>query len=195
MPQVNNALRRLEQGTYNENEGEILWWSYYDRVTLAAATLSHSFFTTPLGQGGKTLAMTNFPSANQMPQAQNFEVRALEMYYVPDAAKAHADIQLVLDAFATAYLEFNITNKSAQLQIPLTQLMGSAMPMIALGAGAGDQWTARSQYSGVWETPIEIVLSAKTNFNVDIVFTAAHNASLDGDFIYISLLGGLIRLQ
>ena len=190
-----SALRRLEAGTYNEAEGEILWWPYYDAVDLATGGTDYSFFSTPLGQAGKKLDVTNFPAANQMPQAQNFEVRAIEMYYIPSAAKSIAELQEIQDAFKEGYFLFGIQNKADQLQLPLTQFMGASFPLHVTGGTAGDQLTSRSRYNGVWETPVEIILAAKVNFNCEIKFTTGLNAALNGDRILISLVGGLIRLQ
>jgi len=192
--EVRSALRAMEEGAYNTEMGELLWWSYYDTLLLEVATLEYSFFSTPLGQGGKTKAETNFPAANQMPQAQKLEVRAIELFYIPQAAKSQAEAQNIINAFRTGWLEFDFTNKAPLVQLPLPQLMGAAFPIIVSGAAAGDQAYGRSEYTGVWESPVEIILPAKSNFSVNIVFNTALDASLEGDKLQISLVGGLVRL-
>lgn len=194
MPEmVTSALRALEEGAYNSSMGELLWWSYYDKNTLVSTKQQYSFFSTPLGQG-KTISQTNFPAANQMPQAQKLEVRAIECYYIPSAAKDQAGYQLLLDALKVGVLSFNFTNKAPLVQIPLMQLMGNSMPLVVSGAAAGDQVLGRSQFSGVWESPVEIILPSKSNFDVSVNFDAAISDTLDDDQIQICLVGGLVRL-
>lgn len=198
MPVVQSALRKLEEGTYNTDEGALLWWNYYDTNTLAVASQTYNFFAVPKGGGGpppKDLAQTNFPAANQMPQAQNLEIKAFELFYIPSAAKTQAQYQLVLDSLRNAWFEFNIFNSAASVQIPLTQFFGATMPLVVTGGAVGDQAFGRAQYNGTWETPVEIVLAAKANFECKIEFNAAVDASLADDRLQLSMVGGLVRLN
>jgi len=194
MPVVESALRRLEENTYNTDEGSLLWWNYYDKNIIVNTQNEYGFFATPLGQG-KALDSTNFPAANQMPQAQNMEVKAFELYYIPDAPKTQAEYQHIIAALRSGWFEFKIFNSAPSVQIPLIQFMGANFPAVVSSVAAGDQVLGRSQYSGIWETPIEIILAAKANFECKITFTAPPNASMDDDQILISMVGGLVRLN
>jgi len=190
-----DAGQLLEAGTYNPRDGQQLWWTYYDRAVMAAAVLNHALFTVPLGQAGKNLSDTNLTVAGEIPKGQNFEVQFLEVKYIEDAAKTHAQYQNVKDMFRDSTLEFIINGKSPQLQINMALLMGAAMDSIILGAGVGDQASAKSKYTGVYDLPVPIILAAKTNFRVELNHSVAVNASLADDEVYISLIGRLISLQ
>ena len=186
-------MERLNTGTVMAGVGQTLWWPFYDKITLDAATLVHTLFAVPAGQDNKTIADTNMTgSGGEMPQGQKHEAVALEMYYVSDGAKTAAELQNVLDMFTTTYREFTILNKSPQLQIPLTLLMGSKLTQHVTGGAAGDQLIGQSIFPGVFELEIPIILAEKTSFDVKITHTTAHKASLDGDQIYVALPGKLI---
>lgn len=190
-----DANELLEIGTYNPNDGQKLWWIYYDRAIMAAATLQHQLFTVPLGQAGKTLADTNCTVGGEIPKGQNFEVKGIELYYVSDAAKTVAQLQNVIDMFRDTTLEFIISGKSAQLQANLTILFGSPFTQHVTGGAAGDQLTGRSQFNNMFELPTPIILAAKTNYRIEIQHHIAVNASLADDELLVALVGNLIGLQ
>jgi len=188
------ALEKLRQGTYDPASGQIRWWTYYDRAIMAAATLEHTYFAVPKGQGGKTLADTNMPNAALMPQGHNFEIHAIEAFYVADGAKTQAEYQNVIDMMRDTYLQFEIEALANQLQLPIQVLFGNPMPQVVTGAAAGDQVTSRAQYKGMWELPVPIVLAAETSWRITMTHTVAVNASLADDELMISLVGALVSM-
>lgn len=190
-----SALQQLQQGTYNPKSGQLLWWSYYDRAILANATLQHTFFIIPVGQGGKTRADTNFPTAGSIPQGFNFEVHGIEVYYTPDEIRTQAEYDLILEMMRDTYLQLIVEGKSPQLELTLTQLFGSPFPVNVTGAAAGDYIGMRSMAKGCFELPVIIPLAAETNFRVEMTHTVAVNAGLDGDEILLSLVGNLVTLS
>lgn len=179
----------VEKGTFDPNRADKLWWSYYDSVILAAATLIHRLFTIPVGQAGKGYNMSNWPLAAVMPSNEKFRVHALECYYYTDAAKTQAQKQNWIDAMMQSFFELVINSKTSQLQLPMIQLLGSAVDMVVTGAAAGDFNTGRAVYKGCFELPIKIVLAANTPVYGVLNFTVAHNASLDGDRVYMCMVG------
>lgn len=193
---MSTAAEKLREGTYNPNEGQALWWSLYDTAVFDSAQvnpLQYVYYTDRLGQNGKTLADTNARGAGQIPTGNKFESNAIEMYYIPNAAKLATEVQNILDAFSTGFLVFDITSKSNQLELPLSQLMGNPFPMVL--NQADNQLQSRSSYTGIWETPIPLILAAQVSFSASLNFTVAPNASLDGDKFFMSLVGSLVTLQ
>jgi len=189
-----SALRRLEEGTYNTDEGALLWWNYYDTATLATGDLEKGLFSEPKGNG-KGGHLTNWPAANQMPQAQNFEVKAFEFYYIPAIQLTQAAYIAMINTLKDAFFSFKIFNSAPSIQIPLIQALGATLPAIVTGGAVGDQVVNRSQFNGVWETPIEIVLAAKANIECNIALATAVPATMNNDRIIVAMVGGLVRLN
>jgi len=190
------ADQKLRQGTYNPREGQALWWSMYDRAVFDSAganPLQYTFYTERLGENGKTLSDTNVRANGQIPTGMKFEANALEIFYVPNAAKTAAEIQNMTDAIRTGHFIFNITSKSNQLELPLTQLFGNPFPVIL--NQVSNEIYSRASYTGTWELPIPIVLAADVSFDATINFSVAPNASLDTDVFYLSMVGPLVTLQ
>lgn len=193
---MQTADQKLRQGTYNPNEGQALWWSMYDRIVFdstGANPTSYSLFTERLGENGKTLADTNVRANGQIPTGQKFEANALEVFYVPNAAKTAEEVQQILDALATGWFVFNISGKSNQLELTLTQLMGAAFPL-TLNEVSNSPY-GRSTFTGTWELPVPWVLAADTSFSANINFSTAPNASLNDDILKVSMVGPLVTLQ
>lgn len=186
-----NMQDQLRQGTVDPSSGNKLWWSYYDRIIFAAATLNHVFFSAPLGTGGKGLSDTNWKIANVLPDNEKFTIYALEFFFIPDAAKTQAQYQNLVDVLGQSYIDFYINGKSSQLLLPLIQAFGLSFPLIVTPVAAGDTQTARSSVKGAFELPVPIVLAANTSLNVRYTLTTAGNASLDGDKLYLACVGTL----
>ncbi len=193
---METADQKLRKGTYNPNEGQALWWSMYDRLIFDSAGLNpteYTYFTERLGENGKTRADTNVKANGQIPTGMKFEATMLEWFYVPNAAKTAAEIQNMTDAFRTGWFIFNITSKSNQLELPMTQAWGNPFPIVL--NQVSNELYGRSGYTGRWELPIPIVLAADTSFDATINFSVAPNASLDTDLIYLCMVGPLVTLQ
>lgn len=191
-----NAEQQLRIGTYGE-DGQALWWSYYDSFlfdSTGANTLQQLFFTEGIGgASGKTLADTNFRGQGTIPSGQKLEADALELYYVPSSTKTLAQWQNIIDMISTGYLIVDISTKSNQLELPLAQMFGSSMPVATSDINANP--LARAPFNTVWELPIPIVLASQTTFNITMAWSTAPNASLDGDKVFLSFVGGLVTLQ
>ena len=187
------ALTKLQQGTFGE-EGEQLEWSYYDTAVIAAATLVHRLFTNPLGAGGKTLADTNLTQAGQMPQGQHLEVNALKIMYTSDAAKATAVVQNLYDLLTESTISIEIANNKSMGQWTLQELMGAATLFALTPTAAGDNIPViQPRYTGVYLLNVPIIIAALTPFEVTLTHHVAPAAALADDKLKISLAGILTR--
>lgn len=184
-----DVKKEIDSGTFDPNAANKVWWSYYDSIIMAAATLLHRFFTIPVGQAGKGYNRTNWPLAGVMPSNEKFKVHAIEFFYYVDAAKTQATKQNWIDTMMQSFFEIVINSKTSQLLIPMIQAMGSPVDMVVGGAAAGDANTGMSMYKGCFELPIQIVLAANTPVFAQLSLTVAGNASLDGDMLYCCMVG------
>lgn len=189
------AEQKLRQGTYGDN-GQALWWSYYDSFVFDNAGANPSqqlFFTEPIGTGGKTLQDTNMRAGGAIPTGQNLQAEAIELYYVPSTTKTLAQYQEIIDMIGTGVLILDISSKSNQIELPLVQIFGATIPVATSDVNANP--ISRSDFQGVWQLPIEVVLAAQTTFSMQIDWSVDPVASLDGDKLFLCFVGGLLTLQ
>lgn len=179
----------IANGTYDPNAGQLLDWSFYDRVTIGTNT-KYRFFIDPVGSTtGKTFAETNFPIAGQMPADVHFRVDALAMYWTPKAAKSQANYQIFLTTLKNSFFEFGIGSKSPQYQEPMDMFFDNPVPMVVIGGAAGDQLMSRTQYSVMRNLEPQIVLAGKTTFSVDVTFNSTPDASIQAEFLGFKMIG------
>jgi len=189
------ALLNTQVGTYG-TEGEQLDWSYYDEADIAAATLTHRLFTTPLGQAGKTLANTNLTLAGQIPQGQLLDVRAIKVFYTSNAARATADVQSLYTLLNTTTLSVKLSNKETMGQWTLQELMGTAILFDMVPTVPGDNIPLVSpKFHGIFPLNKKIILAALTPFEVTMIHHVAPAAALADDRIKVSLSGILTRVS
>lgn len=187
------TLSTLQQGAYGD-QGEVLEWSYYDTAVIAAATLRHRMFTSPVGVGGKTLADTNMTQGGQIPQAQKFEASVLKVMYTSSAAKATADLQSLYDLLSESTLEVVVGQTKNMGQWTLQELMGNALQFSLTPTVAGDNISQpQSRSTGIYLMNIELILPALTNFELVLTHHEAPAAGLANDKLKISLAGILAR--
>jgi len=187
------SLARFQRGTYGAG-GEKIDWSYWDTLTLAAATAAFRLFVNPVGSGGKTLADTNMTSSGSMPQGQHFTVHAIKLFYVTHAAVATAAVQALYSYLRNTTLDIVIPGKYSMGQWTLLEVMGAASLVALTPTAAGDNIPLISpRYHGVFPLNTPLVLAALTPFEVQINCQAASGAALDGDKLVVSLNGKLIR--
>lgn len=192
MADLQKAIEFVQSGTFDPQAAlNLKWWEYYDRIILLNATApgNYRFFSTPLGQGGKTLADTNWPVANQFPESEKQAVMYLNFYYIPYEIRTQAEYQKIIDLMKTAYFNLAVHNQPSVIQFPLAIAFATHMALNVTGAVAGDQILARQRINGCYELPIEIPLAAGTTITAEIVFGAATDADLDNDKIIFSMAG------
>lgn len=188
------ALEKLSVGTYG-SEGDVLDWTYYDVAALAAATLTHQFFTTPLGQAGKTLADTNLTLAGQIPQGQLMDIRAIKIFYTTNGALATADVQSFYTMLDQTTVSIKLENKDTMGQWTLQELLGVSTLAAMTPTAAGDNIPLISpKFHGVFPLNNKIVLAAMTPFKVTVQHHTAVAAGLADDRLKIGLAGILTRV-
>lgn len=189
-----DALDKVAVGTYG-TEGDELDWSYYDEAIIAAATLTHRLFTTPLGSGGKTLDQTNLTIAGQIPQGQLLDVRAIKVMYTSAAAKGTAGVQDMYTLFTRTTVTIKLQNKESMGQWTLQELMGASTLVALTPTAAGDNIPLiQPKYHGVFPLNKKIVLAALTPFEVTINHHAAPAATAANDRLKVALAGILTRV-
>ena len=87
------SLAELEKFNVNRSgEFEAIRQSIYDtQVYAQAGQTSLTFFQSPLGQLGKTLADTNLELAGQLPNPKMQLVQSIEVLFYPSVAPSSAD--------------------------------------------------------------------------------------------------------
>lgn len=188
------ALQKVGVGTYG-TEGDQLDWSYYDEALIAAATLTHRMFTTPLGTGGKTLDQTNLPLAGQIPQGQLLDVRAVKVSYTTSNAKATADVQSLYTLLTRTTLSIKLQNKETMGQWCLQELFGANSLVALTPTAAGDNIPLiQPRFHGIFPLNKKIILAALTPFEVTLIHHAAPAAALANDRFKFYLSGILTRV-
>lgn len=192
MADLQRAMEFLNAGTFDPAAAlNLKWWEYYDRIVLLNATApnNYKFFSVPLGQGGKSLADTNWRVGNQMPESERMAVMYFCFYYIPYEIRTQAEYQKIIDLMKTAYFNFSVYNQPSVIQFPMAVAFSTHMPLNVTGAAAGDQILARCALNGCYELGVEIPIAARTTVTAEIVFAAATDADLDNDKIIFSMVG------
>lgn len=199
--------------SYNVNragQNEVIWQPTYDyQVYPMAGATQFTFFQTPVGQAGTTLADTNMRAPGQFPRPQEFLVTGIQVYFKPGGAVAQNDVSVVMEnfndlndvMFGDAWLDFFIGSKSYLDDGPLgkfTQQFRIGGVSSVTGNPTTDADTLAfvqyathvGRYYGI--TPVK--LPANQNFNVTLNFPAAITVPVNG-VIGVILDGFLYRLS
>lgn len=184
-----------------EGQAEVVWSPRYDyQVYPTTGATQFTFFQTPVGQGGTTLADTNMQSAGQMPRPQEFLVTGIQVVFSggnPVSAAA-AVAQNWLDVndviFGDAWLDLFIGSKSYLQDGPIAKFpqqfrLGGAVDE-GTGAFMVDYAVGVGRYYAI--TPVK--LTANQNFNVTLNFPTAVTVVTEAT-IGVILDGFLYRLS
>ena len=212
---LNNVPSVEDLTKYSVNRGgqyEVIGASLYDYATYAALGQTElSFFQTPQGQGGKTLADTNMEAAGSLPAPKNFIVTSLEVNFWPSglpsvfgAQAAAAYLNDVWTVAKSGYLEFYIGSKNYIQEGPIGVFPASNGLVVA--AAVADQTTAAAasqtmvDYANMggkpYILPSPIALVSNQNFRVSLKWpTAVALPSTATARIGVRLRGYLYRLS
>lgn len=190
----NSALNSTQAGTYPNagagQNGKRYAWTWYDSFGLLdTGLLEHPFFTVPVGQGGKTLADTNFPAAGVMPNGFKHTTYEIGVAYWPHAAYTQANFIAILAFIRQLIFSVQIQNLPLQGQWSGLELFGLTMPLVILGGAVGDQVLGRNVIAGGKTLAEPITLAAQTNFSIPVNQTAASAAAFNTDRVYVFLKG------
>lgn len=185
---------------------DIITQPYFDSFTIAANTAftKQVMFQTPIGQGGKTLNLTNMTQAGFLPNPQRLTVKGLRLYLSNNAVLADVQNFLLNNSFVLT------VGKKPMLEVPCLAVTAGLGGIYTSGpyeigtAAAGDV-SAFSSSNGipdarsffVLDDPIQI--EQGESFNVTInpeVAWSTQNAGRPvgtGITAYVFLDGELIR--
>lgn len=201
-------------------EYEVTRQSLYDFQTYdTAGQTSLTFFQTPLGQSGKTIADTNLEVAGSLPAPKYFLVESIEIHLFPAEFPVQINNAAAVDAVLTNFsndvyevakggaLDFFIGSKSYLQEAPLgrfppkTRLNGwfgaALQTKQAIAADDGAQIVGDYAAFGgrpYFLDPYKILLAPTQNFNVRLTWPSAVAISDDAR-IGVVLDGLLYRLS
>jgi hypothetical protein len=201
----------MQAGTYGA-QGEAFTYSMYDTAFVDSVTpiLSHRLFTNPLGSvvAGvqKTYAHTNVTRAG-IPQGHHFSAtvikafilgRAIKQYCSSPAFNPNQYIQDLYNLLNDTVLNVEITGKATLGAWPLNEIIGSAMNVVILPtaeANGKPLFNLQQQlFTGGLKLKIPLVLAALTDYTLSLTHYTAPAASVNTDWLKISLYGTLERL-
>ncbi len=193
IPNFNDA--KSQYAVNRVGDYEVTRQTLYDfQAYGTAGATSFTFFQTPNGQGGKTLADTNMEIAGSLPSPKYFLVESIEIYFFPGvspvtlgSASALVASNFANDMYAllkAGWLNFFIGSKSYLTEAPIGRFPPKAGKLEA-GFAAGS-----SAYASAAATPSvqmdyaawvgrpyfvnpQIMLAPTQNFNVTLNFPAA----------------------
>lgn len=188
------ALQNVQSGMYG-TQGDAVDWTYWDTVTIAAATLEHRLFTVPTS-GAKPLWLTNMVNSGQIPQGQKLTIGAIKIMYGSQAAKATADVDSYYNMLQETTIDIQLQNKSSYGQWRLQEVMGAASLFALVPTAAGDNIPLiQPRFHGILPLNIPITLAAVGSFYVHLRHWVAPAAALEDDKITIGLSGILEKVS
>jgi hypothetical protein len=184
---------------YNVNRAgqvEVIWQPTYDYQTYAAAGATQfTFFQTPIGQGGNTLADTNMEAAGQFPRPKEFLVTGIQVFFDPGNVVAANDITAVQENWndvtdvmlGEGFLDFFIGSKSYLKDAPLAKFTqqfcidGTANQAAATTTAATDVGPIvdYAVHKGRYYSITPVKLPSNQNFNVTLNFPAVIAVAVD----------------
>ena len=184
-PPTLQALRE-----YNVNRAgqvEVIWQPTYDyQAYPAAGSTQLTFFQTPIGQSGNTLADTNIEAAGQFPRPKEFLVTGLQVFFEPGNVVAQNlgsavqenwnDVTDVM--LGEGFLDFFIGSKSYLRDAPLAKFTqqfyadGVANQAAATTTAATDfgPMVDYAVHKGRYYSITPVKLPSNQNFNVTLNF-------------------------
>lgn len=187
---------------------EAIFQPLYDTLTYdgSAGQTVLRFFAQPQGQGGKTLADTNMTLSGQLPNMQTFEIRYIEVNFLPgvDLSAFGAQDSLdylndVQDFANNGYLELNIGSKNYLTDGPLGQFPATTGLNVAAAFAdattAGANLQSRAGYARVIGQRYDVtpmVLPSNQNFDVTMRWPTAVPLASEQDARVQVRLGGIL---
>lgn len=163
---------------------EALWQPIYDVQTyIAAGQTQLTFFQLPVGQSGRSYALTNAQAAGALPAQVNMIVTQIEIEALPSAATtAAAYVTDLLAMCSTGWMEFNIGNKNFLREAPA---IGSFPPKHRLDVFAVNDASAApavfryAQNRGEIYNITPMLIQSNQNFNVTLNWPTLQTISAD----------------
>lgn len=152
----------------------------FDTLTYAAAgQTSLTFFSTPIGQGGKTKVDTNLTNAGMLPAPQNFLITAIHLDFKPNAAQTPGSLLeggLIIDdtyTFGTnGLLEVQVGSKVQLSDGPLSVFPPRTSMDVAIATTVAATTAGYGQWKGMVYDITPILVPWGQNFNVALTWNA-----------------------
>lgn len=210
-------LNEFQKFVVNRPGWEILRNSFYDSAEYPAAGVTQlTFFSQPVGGGGRTLSDTNMTLAGQIPANQSFLIQSIEVYFfpttpsvaaqLPAAFGAQAVAQLINDAYIfrrSGFLRLFIGSKSYLEEAPMMKFPPSRTfhveGALADATTPGEAFQSRIAFGESVGRPYyidpNITLIQNQNFNVTLNWPEGLQAlpSQNPARVFVSLEGVLAR--
>lgn len=167
---------------------EAVKWNLYDTLTYATTgQQSLTYFQSPVGQNGKTLADTNMQAAGALPNPQQFLVTGIEIYFRPGTAVSTVGVPAVneyaIDTekfwLSPSWLTFLIGSKAYLNESPLLKFPppnGLAGWAAIAGSTTADTNQTQVSYATAagecFEMNPPVLLTTNTNFNISLNWPA-----------------------
>jgi hypothetical protein len=187
-------MRNLGTGTRSETSLRELHWSYYDSLVMATGTLQTRLFTQGMAGSSKQLWQTNMKLNGQIPNGERMTVTEIKCLYSTHADIASTVYANIVQMLTHTTIEVKISGSDSILTMSLNEVMGLSMlttSTLVATYGAAPIWNPC--FTGILKLKRPIVLAESETIEVLLNHQVAANASLDGDWLKISLSGILER--
>lgn len=196
-----------------EGQHEVIWQPQYDYQSypMAGAT-QFTFFQTPVGQNGATLADTSMRSAGQFPSPQEFLITGIQVVFTPGGAFSAGNLAAAIAQenwndvgdvmLGNAFLELFVGSKAYLDDGPLAKF-GQTFGIVGNGDGRAATTVAATtintqidyaRHSSKYYSITPVKIPKTQNFNVTLNFPAAIAIAANAT-IGVILDGFLYRLS
>lgn len=207
---------QLSKYSVNRPGWEAIRQSLYDTQVYAAAGQTQlTYFSLPVGQGGKTLSDTNMTLAGQLPKNQEFLIQSIELLFepttptvaaqMPAAFGAQAIAQIVNDSYIVGRggnLNLTIGSKPYLQEAPLGRFPAKAH--FCVDGALADVTTAGASLQsriafGYWAgrpymlDPAPLLLPENQNFSITLAWPEGVQAITNPGRLQVILDGILYR--
>lgn len=162
------------------NVVEAIHQPLFDTLTYAAAgQTTLTFFSLPIGQGGKTKVDTNLTNAGMLPAPQNFLITGINLEFKPNAAQTPGVLLeggLIIDdtyVFGTnGLLEVQVGSKVQLSDGPLGVFPPRTLMEVNLATTVAATTAGYGQWKGMQYDITPILIPWGQNFNVALTWNA-----------------------
>lgn len=157
---------------------EELAWSLYDFTEYASAGQTVlTFFQSPVGANGKTLADTNMDSAGQIPKGQNFLVENICVEFFSGASIESTAMQGYADdvksVMESGVLSFKVGSKLFKNEAPLGIFPPSYKQHGYAATNVAAENIVYASNTGTIHSIIPVRLTSNQNFSVSLSWASA----------------------
>lgn len=162
----------------------------YDSASITTGAGSYTYFSTPVGQGGKTLEDTNMVLAGQLPAQNYFYCTGMSLLLIPTAALATNQVLDLQAAFAAGVIRVEVLSREMYTAAPLGKITAPSFLTGAISIhGAALDAAASSGFLGVTGDKTEFApfaIAPTQSFGVTINISAVTLTAPVTSFVYLN---------